>query len=96
MSTAFSLSDDVFVLLKASQSVFDTSDSFQATQYGALYYTHDGQSTTDTGETYGDFVVSSCQAVDRDYVDDSVCERYRGYGYIVSYNYTALHSSVSD
>lgn len=76
--------------------MFDTSDSFQASQYGALYYTHDGQSFTEDGETYGDFVVSSCEAVDRDYFDEAACERYRGYGYVVSYNYTALHSSVSE
>lgn len=75
--------------------MFETSDSFQATQYGALYYTHDSQSVTESQENYGDFVVSSCQALDRDYFDEADCERYRGYGYVVSYNYTALHSGVS-
>lgn len=87
-----------FRLQQASQSVFDTSASFQATQYGALYYTHDSQSTiTQTGENYGDYVVSSCQGIDRDYFDESSdCERYRGYGYVVSYNYTALHAGVSN
>lgn len=75
--------------------MFDTSASFAATQYGALYYSHDGQSTvTETGENYGDYVVSSCQGIERDYVDETTCERYRGYGYVVSYNYTAVHSSL--
>ena len=85
-----------FFLLQASQDVFETATSFQASQYGALYFTHDGQSTTDSGTSYADLVVASCQGVDRDYVDESTCGKYRGYGYIVSYNFTALHSSVSD
>jgi hypothetical protein len=83
-------------LQQASESVFETSSSFQASQYGALYFTHDGQSTYDNGTSYADSVVANCLAADRDYVDESTCERYRGYGYIVSYNFTALHASVSD
>jgi hypothetical protein len=83
-------------LPQASQGVFETSSSFQASQYGALYFTHDSQSTADDGASYADSVVTSCKEVVRDYVDNSTCERYRGYGYIVSYNFTALHASVSD
>lgn len=92
---ALGIGEDMDSVNKASQSVYETSDSFQATQYGALYYTHDGQSLTETGENYSTFVVTSCQGVDRDYFNESDCERYRGYGYIVSYNYTGVHSSVS-
>ena len=92
---AFGVGGDMDSVNEASQSVYDTSDSFQATQYGALYFTHDIESlNTETGENYGDFVVASCQGVQRDYFDESQCERYRGYGYVVSYNYTAVHSSL--
>ena len=90
---AVGIGEDFVNISTGSTTVFETASSFQASQYGALYFTHGSLSVTESGD-YGDLVVSSCEAFDRDYSDASICERFRGYGYVVSYNFTSLHSSL--
>jgi ATP-binding cassette subfamily A (ABC1) protein 3 len=74
---------------------------FAATQYGGLFFTHDKASILDSsGQNYTDVVYANCvanvaeQSPQSDpYLDSSECLNYRGIGYIVRYNYTALHAA---
>ena len=76
--------------------MFNTN--FSASQYGALYFTHDKYTNiTDnatnsiTNQSYSDLVEEVCN----DLLDDSEsCEAYKGIGYVVSTNFTALHASI--
>jgi hypothetical protein len=71
---------------------------FAATQYGALFFTHDTGSIVDgEGENYTDTVYAKCVAVvanqPEPYLNSSECLNYGGIGYIVRYNYTAIHAA---
>ena len=76
--------------------MFNTN--FSASQYGASYFTHDKYTNiTDnatnsiTNQSYSDLVEEVCN----DLLDDSEsCEAYKGIGYVVSTNFTALHASI--
>jgi hypothetical protein len=74
---------------------------FAATQYGALFFTHDKASIIDdAGENYTDAVYAQCVAgvakqlpESEPYLNSSECDNYGGIGYIVRYNYTAIHAA---
>lgn len=81
----------------SSFSIAASSKLFAATQYGALQFTHDRFSQTD-GANYSDTVIARCNAFhtlfDPDFVDASYCDKYAGVGYVVNYNFTAVHASL--
>ena len=85
-------------ITESSKALFNSSKDFRASQYGALSMTHDPFSKTYEGtEVYGPFTVGTCQKLqDRgtDYFPAGKCEDYAGFGFVVSYNYTALHAAV--
>lgn len=84
--------------LQSSIRLFNESSMFAATQYGAIMFTHDSQSTTN-GTTYNSQVVSDCEAYlasdNPAGLTSTICQQYQGVGYTVNYNATALHGSVS-
>jgi hypothetical protein len=86
-------------LLNQSSNVFDAS------QYGAIFLNHDSQSIIQSGGTingsnltlYGVARFQECSENSGDYLDPRECQFYgTGIGYTVSYNFTALHSAVSE
>lgn len=86
-------------ITESSQALFQSSKKLAASQYGALSMTHDPTSTTYGGySVYGEEVQTLCQNLqDRgtDYFLKNKCADYNGFGFVISYNYTALHAAVS-
>jgi hypothetical protein len=78
---------------QSSRSLYDTSESYGATQYGALFFTHDRSSVLDDFQSslYSDAVVEVCRSRNGNYTSIENCNDYQGIGYVVQYNYTALH-----
>lgn len=64
------------------------------TQYGGIYVTHDLSSTSAinlTSTNFSSASVQKCLANKGTYTTDSDCENHSGMGYVIQYNFTALH-----
>jgi ATP-binding cassette subfamily A (ABC1) protein 3 len=72
----------------------DSATKFAATQYGAIYFTHDLTSEiVGGGVNFSDAVVAACLQNKVDYLSDSECENYAGIGYVIQYNFSAIHGT---
>jgi hypothetical protein len=79
---------------EASVGIRQSKDNFAASQYGAIFFTHESDSTIiDSGTSYGDTVVNLCKSFSPSYTSDAACERLSGLGFLIQYNFTALHAS---
>lgn len=98
-STASPLAQEITDITLSSQALFNSSKELRASQYGALSMTHDLKSLIFAGTTeYRTSAPEFCstfQARGTDYYPLDKCADYAGYGFVISYNYTALHVSVS-
>ena len=77
---------------QSSQYIFDNSElGKEEVLYGAVYFTHDNSSQVSTfsNQTYNELAQSSCQSR-----GGTNCDKYAGIGYVVSTNFTSLHSSI--
>lgn len=77
-------------IIDTSKSVYSTSSSFLASQYGSLHFSHDTNSTD-----YYNEVIANCKsaAASLNYFNASFCEYLQGIGYVVNYNFTSIHAS---
>ena len=84
-------------ILSSSLNIFESSKIYEGTQFGALQFTRDRFSQTE-GQNYASLAVNRCkQFLDQfpqPFYKEEYCEKYGGVGYVVNYNYTALHSSL--
>jgi ATP-binding cassette subfamily A (ABC1) protein 3 len=80
-------------VFEASLSLFNSSTVFPASQYGAIFYKHEVGSVTDSNIAYNESVFSQCVANTVNYTNVEDCGRFGGVGYIIQYNFTALHVS---
>mmetsp|Transcript_15159 Transcript_15159/g.25138 ORF Transcript_15159/g.25138 Transcript_15159/m.25138 type:complete len:1684 (-) Transcript_15159:977-6028(-) len=84
-------------VLDSSENIAESATAYAASQFGALHFTHDRASETEE-QSYSSLVVESCtQFVETEqpnFVNASYCTNYGGVGYVVNYNYTALHASL--
>ena len=84
-------------ILSSSKNIMQSSKEYAGTQFGALHFTHDRVSQT-LGQNYSTLAVGKCTdfvaQYPQPYFDASYCESYGGVGYVVNYNYTALHASL--
>jgi ATP-binding cassette subfamily A (ABC1) protein 1 len=84
-------------ILSSSKNIFQSSKVFAGTQFGGLHFTHDRVSQT-MDQNYSTHVVGKCNdfvaQYPQPYFNASYCEPYGGVGYVVNYNYTALHASL--
>ncbi len=73
---------------QTSSSLVNTSMAFMASQYGAIHFSHDAGSAN-----YYNLTIANCldQAKKEIYLNASFCKYLRGIGYVISYNFTALH-----
>ena len=71
-----------------------TSNLSDASQYGAIFFSHELNSIINGGRLYGEHTVNQCRNFTGDYMQSDDCQRYKGIGYVISYNFTALHVSV--
>jgi len=83
---------------EASYALARSKENFAASQYGAIFFTHDLESSIpELSGNYTDYVVGQCNLVrefgDIAYTSEADCEKLAGVGYLIQYNYTALHAS---
>lgn len=66
-----------------------------ATKYGAIWFTHELDSIMNDGRSYRDTVVAQCQTVSSrvNYSSAEDCQFYGGMGYVIQYNFSAVHVS---
>lgn len=78
---------------QSSRSIYATSESYGASQYGALFFTHDRTSVLDDfrNSLYREAVDETCRSRSGNYTTSEVCDDYQGIGYVIQYNYSALH-----
>lgn len=93
---SFPVPQDVETIYQTSLGLANSSSAFAATQYGALYVTHDMSSVVDTstGDAYSANAYEACVGRQQTYTDASQCILFEGIGYTVSTNFTSLHASV--
>lgn len=80
-------------ILESSLSLSQTASEFGATQYGALFFSHDSTSTVDNGTSYGQLVANECAERPVSYNNVPSCDDFGGVGVVIQYNYTALHAA---
>lgn len=87
-------------IFEASEELFEQSTAYKATQYGAIYYTHDETSVLDDGVLFRDAVLTNCTRATfgLETLGDTLntydeCDRYTGLAYLIQYNFTAPHIS---
>jgi hypothetical protein len=82
---------------ESSRNIYDSSKLFAATQFGALQFTHD-RSSQSKGDSYSSLAVENCLSFVENnsisFFEPSFCDSYAGVGYVVNYNFTALHSAL--
>lgn len=87
---------NVSSVLEASAQLWNSANAYVASQYGAIYFTRDRLSLIlETGDKFDDKALETCMANydDADYMTPEDCEFFSGIGYIIHYNFTALHVS---
>ena len=83
-----------------SLRIIEEFGSHEASVYGAISFTHDYQSTVYNGrDTYANVAINLCERniENHAYLSDkeNSCSDYGGAGYVIHYNVTAIHASVS-
>jgi len=91
---AFPVADRVSNVSESSYSLFISSSSFAASQYGALYFAQDTNSIIQSGASYGISSASACITSNGNYTDRDSCKNYVGTGFVVTTNFTSLHASL--
>eukprot|EP00980_Cylindrotheca_fusiformis_P009501 scaffold2077_cov119-Cylindrotheca_fusiformis.AAC.4 len=79
---------------EASYSIADSALNTSVIQYGGIYITHDLSSTAEIDSTFANYSVASVQQCLENkgtYETDIDCENNAGIGYVIQYNFTALH-----
>lgn len=80
--------------LQSSLSLSATSQSFAASQYAALFFTHEDDSLLDDGVSlYREAAIAECQSNVQSFTSVDDCDNFGGVGYVLQYNFTALHVS---
>jgi len=83
---------------QSSVSLLQSSDAYAASQYGAIWFTHEESSIMTDGSSYRDSVVSQCEGISVsgkvNYTSKEDCIYFGGLGYVVQYNFTARHAAV--
>jgi hypothetical protein len=71
----------------------DTANTHATSMYGAIWFSHLDDSSTN-GMLYRDAVAKQCDYVDQFLYYSQGCDRFKGVGYTIQYNYTALHGAL--
>jgi hypothetical protein len=65
-----------------------------SSRYGAIWFSHLQDSVTGNNSLYNETVISQCKIASQLVNYSSDCARFGGVGYVIQYNFTALHSSL--
>jgi len=71
--------------MQSSHSLLQSSALYEASQFGAIYFTHEPNSTTDQGVSYGSKAAFQCRFHKDHYTMPEECGRYKGLGYVIRY-----------
>jgi hypothetical protein len=75
----------------------ETSSLYKASQYGSIWVTRQpGSRTSKNNSVFDDDIVANCTAINANaaaYVSERDCERLRGTGFLIQYNFTGLHTA---
>jgi len=87
----------VETIFQSSESLAQSADDESASQYGAIFFTHELDSGVVDGGDYNASVVAQCalniENSNASYTSLEDCVRFGGYGYVIQYNITAPHIS---
>lgn len=70
---------------QSSKSILRSADRFSSSQYGAIYFTHEPNSTVAPSEMYSAKVTTLCHNRQDPYHQREECALYSGLGYVVRY-----------
>jgi hypothetical protein len=79
--------------MKGSEILRDTASDHQSAKYGAIWFSHFKDSISN-GKLYNETVIGQCLLLESSLNYTADCNRFNGVGYIVQYNYTALHAAL--
>jgi hypothetical protein len=71
-----------------------SSDLSAASKYGAIWFSHLQDSLTGNNSLYTETVIRQCEYASQLVNYSSDCARFGGVGYVIQYNFTAVHSSL--
>lgn len=76
--------------------MLDSANGFAESTYGAIWFTHSNSSIITANSTsFTEAVLDQCKyARYRLKLNYSDCSKFSGVGYVIQYNYTALHSAL--
>lgn len=91
--------EQVSNVTETSTALHENRGDFAGAQYGAIFFTHELESviTDESSTPFTNATVGLCNGL-RDnlgvsYTSEADCDRLAGLGYLIQYNFTALHSS---
>lgn len=68
---------------QSSGSILHSADQHASSQYGAIYFTHDPNSTVAPGVRYDTEVFNQCHRRRGQYMREEECALYEGLGYVI-------------
>ena len=80
-------------IFESSLALNASRNDYIASQYGAVWFSHEVNSILNDGSLYGNTTVEECLSNPGNYTSEAVCQRFGGIGYTIQYNFTALHAS---
>lgn len=81
-----------FHFSQSSNTLLERADLYEASQYGAVLFTHDSYSLVEgSNTTYLQSAREACLENKGNYTSATACEHYGGVSYIIQYNVTAIH-----
>jgi hypothetical protein len=79
--------------LQSSEELLATSSFYGASQYGAIWFSREpGSRSSKNSSVFDVDVVAACLNASA-YVSERDCERLRGVGFLIQYNFTGLHTA---
>lgn len=83
-----------FLSWQGSAYLLASSNGYASSRYGAIWFSHFQDSIMDDGRFYSETAVSQCRFIARSLNYSTRCSSFGGVGYVIQYNFTALHSAL--
>lgn len=80
---------------QASSFLLESIDTSASSNYGAIWFSHERTSVfADDGMPYDLNVTGQCKFLAPELNYTKECARYAGFGYVIQFNFTAIHASL--
>ena len=83
---------------QSSKDLLETSNIYDASQYGSIWYTRDNfteiRGGSDNGTDFSALIQQTCatESSGLNYTTVADCDNFQGVGYVIQYNFTGLHT----